>query len=291
MRSSLSWARRRRLRCLPSPAASSISRRRSRGLRLARSASTLPWRDDRVHLLAEAGVGQHLDHVDQPAARAVEAVLALAVAVERGARSRSRRSRVAAAPSELSITTSTSAALRALHAVAAGEDHVLHRLAAHRQRRLLAERPQHGVGDVRLAASRSGRRPRTRPVPNSSLVRSGKDLKPFIDDRAAGASVGRPPRSRRSSACSAASCSAPFLRLSLPAAELLALDLGDRLKLRSCGGPSSRDGQVGRRPRPAAPAAPAAPTCSRPGARAPPRSARANASTTAGAVRSNPNAR
>ena len=38
-----------------------------------------------------------------------------------------------------------------LHAVAAAEDHVLHRLAADRERRLLAHRPQHGVGDVRLA--------------------------------------------------------------------------------------------------------------------------------------------
>ena len=41
----------------------------------------------------------------------------------------------------------------ALDALAAGEDHVLHRLAAHRERALLAERPQHGVGDVRLAAA------------------------------------------------------------------------------------------------------------------------------------------
>ena len=39
-------------------------------------------RDDRVHLLAEPGVGQHLEHVDEPAARAVQPVLALAVARE-----------------------------------------------------------------------------------------------------------------------------------------------------------------------------------------------------------------
>ena len=42
VRSSLSWARRRRLRCLPSPAASSISIRRSRGLEVT-IASTRPW--------------------------------------------------------------------------------------------------------------------------------------------------------------------------------------------------------------------------------------------------------
>ena len=38
--------------------------------------------DDGVHLLAESGVRQHLDHVDQPAASAGEPVLALAVAIE-----------------------------------------------------------------------------------------------------------------------------------------------------------------------------------------------------------------
>src|SRR5205823_3145947 len=38
-----------------------------------------------------------------------------------------------------------------LLATRATEDHVLHRLAAHRERGLLAERPQHGVRDVRLA--------------------------------------------------------------------------------------------------------------------------------------------
>ena len=36
--------------------------------------------DDRVHLLAQAGVGEHLDHVHQAAARPVQPVLALAVA-------------------------------------------------------------------------------------------------------------------------------------------------------------------------------------------------------------------
>ena len=35
--------------------------------------------------------------------------------------------------------------------MATREDHVLHRLSAHRQRRLLAERPQHRIRDVRLA--------------------------------------------------------------------------------------------------------------------------------------------
>ena len=71
--------------------------------------------DDRVHLLAEAGVGQHLDHVGQPAARAVEAVLALAGAVE-PAQDRDLREVACspAPPSALSMTTSTSAALEPL---------------------------------------------------------------------------------------------------------------------------------------------------------------------------------
>ena len=42
VRISFSWARRRRLRCLPSPAASSISSRRSRGLEVTID-STRPW--------------------------------------------------------------------------------------------------------------------------------------------------------------------------------------------------------------------------------------------------------
>src|SRR5205085_1134704 len=39
-------------------------------------------RDDRVGLLAEPGVGQHLDHVGEAAAGAVEPVLTFAVAVQ-----------------------------------------------------------------------------------------------------------------------------------------------------------------------------------------------------------------
>src|SRR5206468_12950569 len=38
--------------------------------------------DHRVHLAAEVRVGEHLDHVDEPAARPVEPVLALAVPLQ-----------------------------------------------------------------------------------------------------------------------------------------------------------------------------------------------------------------
>ena len=65
--------------------------------------------DDRVHLLAQAGVGQDLEHVDEAAARAVEAVLALARAVE-PAHDRDLAEKAGpSAPSALSSTTSTSA--------------------------------------------------------------------------------------------------------------------------------------------------------------------------------------
>ena len=106
--------------------------------------------DDGVHLLAEAGVGEDLQHVDEAALRAVDAVLALPRAVEpAGDRDLARGQvdgPVAVVEHDLDL------GLRArLHAVRAGEDDVLHRLAADGQRGLLAHRPQHRVGDVGLA--------------------------------------------------------------------------------------------------------------------------------------------
>ena len=107
-------------------------------------------RDDRVHLLAEAGVGEDLEHVDEPAARAVEAVLALAVAVEaahdRDLAQRDVDRAVGVVDDDLDLGRRAR-----LHAAAAAEDDVAHRLAADGERRLLAHRPQDGVGDVRLA--------------------------------------------------------------------------------------------------------------------------------------------
>ena len=107
-------------------------------------------RDDRVGLLPETGVGEHLDHVGQPAARAVQAITAVAVAVEpahdRDLAQRQVHPAVGVIQHDLHLGR------RAwLHAAATAEDHVLHRLAAHRERRLLAHRPQHRVGHVGLA--------------------------------------------------------------------------------------------------------------------------------------------
>ncbi len=106
--------------------------------------------DDRVGLLAETGVGEHLDHVHEPTAGAVEPVLALArtvqAAQDRDLAERQRDGAVGVVEHELDLGGAAG-----LHTAAAAEDHVLHRLPAHRQRGLLAHRPQHGVGDVGLA--------------------------------------------------------------------------------------------------------------------------------------------
>ncbi len=93
-----------------------------------------------MHLLAQAGVGQQLDHVDQPAARAGQAVLALAGAVEpaddRDLGHAQPERPLAVVEHQLDLGTPAR-----LTPGRAAEDHVLHRLAADRERGLLAERP------------------------------------------------------------------------------------------------------------------------------------------------------
>ncbi len=107
-------------------------------------------RDDGVHLLAEARVGEDLQHVDEPAARAVEAVLALPRAVQAAGDGDLAQGQVQGAVGV--VQDDLHLGLRAgLDAAAAAEDHVLHRLAADRERGLLPHGPQHGVGDVGLA--------------------------------------------------------------------------------------------------------------------------------------------
>ena len=107
-------------------------------------------RDDRVRLLAEARVGEHLDHVRQAAARTVEPVPALAGAIQaphdRDLAERQVDGPVGVVEHDLDLGRAAR-----LDAAASAEDDVLHRLAAHGERRLLAHRPQHRVGDVRLA--------------------------------------------------------------------------------------------------------------------------------------------
>jgi hypothetical protein len=103
-------------------------------------------RDHRVHLLAQAGVGQHLEHVDQPAPGAVQPVLALAGPLQPAAYGDLGELQRRAAGGAVSVRVGVDHQLdlrRAprLLAGSAAEDHVLHGLAAHGQGGLLPQRP------------------------------------------------------------------------------------------------------------------------------------------------------
>ena len=90
-------------------------------------------RDDRVHLLAQAGVREDLDHVREPAARPVDAVLAVAGTIQ-PAEDRDLADRQVQ-PAGGVVQHDLDLGLGAgLDAVAAREDHVLHRLPADGQR-------------------------------------------------------------------------------------------------------------------------------------------------------------
>ena len=73
-----------RVRYLRMPAASSMIARRSSGRALS-TASSWPCADDHVLLAADAGVGEQLLDVEQPARHAVDRVLAVAGAEQRAA--------------------------------------------------------------------------------------------------------------------------------------------------------------------------------------------------------------
>ncbi len=235
VRASLSWARRRRLRCLPRPAASSISSRRSRGLEVTID-STRPWETTECISLPEPGVGEDLHHVDEPALRAVDAVLALPRAVEPAGDRDLARGQVDGAVAV--VEHDLDLGLRArLHAVGAGEDHVLHRLAADGQRRLLAHRPQHRVGDVGLAGA----------IRADDHGHAGRELEPrAVRERLEALQRDRPQMhasapqcGSASSAAAAAACSASFFERPEPRATSAPSTVADTSKVRSCGGPSS----------------------------------------------------
>ena len=107
--------------------------------------------DHRVHLAAEVGVGEDLDDVGEPRACTVDPVRALSPALE-AARDRDLGEVGVVGAIRVEHHLDLGVARRA-NALAARVDHVLHRLAANRERALLAERPEDGVGDVRLAAA------------------------------------------------------------------------------------------------------------------------------------------
>src|SRR6185437_15027535 len=121
--------------------------------------------------------------------------------------------------------------------VAASKDHVLHGLAAHRQGRLLTQRPQHGIGDVRLA--RPVRPDDDRHARREVELRAiGEGLEALQGQRAQVHGYEAVSASL-SSALSAASCSALFLVLPSPRPISSPPTSATATKLRSCGGPCS----------------------------------------------------
>ena len=197
-------------------------------------------RDDGVHLLPEAGVGEDLQDVDEPAAGAVQPILAVTRAIEaaddRELGELAVEDPVRVVDDDLHLRRGTRG-----HAVAAGEDHVLHGLPAHGQRALLAQRPQHGVGDVRLA--RAVGPDDDRHARGELQLRAIRErLEALERDRAqvhqeAFPGSGGHSSSTRSSACEAASCSAAFLVLPAPWPISSPDTSATATKSRSCAGP------------------------------------------------------
>ena len=108
--------------------------------------------DDHVLLATDAGVAQQLLHVEQPARHAVDRVLALAAAEQDAADGdlvelhRQQPGRVVDGQADLGAAERRPGG-------GAGEDDVVHLLAADRLRCLGAEHPRDRVDDVRLAGS------------------------------------------------------------------------------------------------------------------------------------------
>jgi hypothetical protein len=127
--------------------------------------------DDGVHLLAQARVGEDLEHVDHPALRAVEPVLALAVAVQ------------APEDRDLAHRQVDGAVAVVEHELDLGRRARLHAAAAAKMTSCI-DWPRTASGDCSPIAhstrrsrwtcpSRSGPTTTEMPVPNSSRVRSG----------------------------------------------------------------------------------------------------------------------
>ena len=106
--------------------------------------------DDHVLLAADAGIGQQFLHVEQTARHAVDRVLRIAVA-EEDARDRDlgeidTERAVGVVDRDAHLGTAERGPLGG-----AGEDHIVHLLAADRLGRLRTEHPGHGIDDIRLA--------------------------------------------------------------------------------------------------------------------------------------------
>ena len=131
VRSSFSWARWRRLRCLPRPGGLLDQQAAVAGLGVDDRLDPA-LADDRVHLPAHVRVGEHLEHVGEAAAGAVEAVLAVAVALDaagdRDLGELAGGEALGVVDHDLDLGEAA-----APLSLAAGEDHVAHRLAADRE--------------------------------------------------------------------------------------------------------------------------------------------------------------
>ena len=149
MASSLRSAFSLRLRCLRTPAASSISARRASGPAFS-TWSSWPWPDDHVHLPAEAGVGEQFLDVEQAALVAVDRVLALAgpeqQPADRDLGVVDRQGAVAVVDGQRDLGPA-----ERRPAGGPGENDVLHLAAAQRLDALLAHDPGERVDHVRLA--------------------------------------------------------------------------------------------------------------------------------------------
>ena len=235
MRSSLSCARRRRLRCLPSPAASSISSRRSRGLDVTISA-TRPWETTEcISLPSPVSLSSSSTSVSRQRAPLTRYSPSPARLSRRTIEiSDSGRS---TAESELSSTTSTSASARAWTPCAPAKI------------TSCIDWPRTATGDCSPIAHSTASVTLDLPEPfgptitetpgeKSSRVRSGNDLKPLsvIDLRCTSGLHVAP----TSSAAAAAACSASFLERPEPRATVSPSTIAATSNVRSCGGPGLR---------------------------------------------------
>ena len=171
-----------RLRNFRTPAASSMMSRRSSGRALS-TASIWPWLTITCCWRPTPRVGQQLLDVEQAAGHAVDGVLALAGAEERagerhlGELDGQEAGRVV--DREAHLGPAEGGAL-----VGAGEDDVVHLLAAHRRRGLRAEHPARWRRPRWTCPLPFGPTTTVTPGSSSSVVASAKDLKPLrVSDR------------------------------------------------------------------------------------------------------------
>ncbi len=246
VRASLSSARRRRLRCLPSPAASSIRSRRSRALEWI-TLSTRPCETTECISLPRP-VSESASSTSTRRQRAP--FRRYSPSPERSSRRviDSSENSVRSSRSESSITTSTSAAVR--EGKPTPPEKITSCMVWPRTASGLCSPSAHSTASVTLDFPEPfGPTMTETPSANSSRVRSGKDLKPFmvIERRC----ISRPPGSHRNrrmevhpdrnrfSASDAASCSALFFVLPSPLPISCPATSATARNERSCGGPCS----------------------------------------------------